>query len=105
MPSPAPSRRSHRLEMGAHMKRSAVVVLALALVAQVVWDLLDVVSLHRDPGPDAIGIVIVVVGALFAVTCRNPRWRWMTVLVRLVMATEFLLAVADRFGVFGPAGS
>ena len=87
------------------MKRYAVVVLALALVAQVVWDLLDVVSLHRDPGPDAVGIVTVVVGAAFAVTCRNPRWRWLTVVVRLVMATEFLLAVADRFGILGPAGS
>ena len=87
------------------MKRCAAVVLALALVAQVVWDLLDVVSLHRDPGPDAIGIVILVVSAAFAVTCRNPRWRWLTVVVRLVMATEFLLAVADRFGIFGPPGS
>ena len=87
------------------MKRYAVVVLALALVVQVVWDLLDNLSLHLEPGPDAIGIIIVVVGAAFAVTCRNPRWRWLTVVVRVVMATEFLLAVADRFGIFGPAGS
>ncbi|HEY3609791.1 MAG TPA: DoxX family membrane protein [Pseudonocardiaceae bacterium] len=87
------------------MKRYAVVVLVLALAEQVVWDLLDVVSLHRAPGPDAIGLFIVVVSAVFAVTHRNPRWRWLTVVVRLVMATEFLLAVADRFGILGPAGS
>ena len=87
------------------MKPYAVVVLAVALVVQVGWDLLDVTSLHRAPGPDPLGTVIVVVCAVFAVAHRNPRWRWLTVVLRILMAAEFLLAVADRFGILGPAGS
>ena len=50
------------------MKRYAVVVLVLAIAEQVVWDLLDVFSLHRAPGPDAIGMLIVAVSAVFALT-------------------------------------
>jgi len=65
------------------------------------WDLLDAISLHRAPGPDPLGTVIVVVCAVFAVAHCNPRWRWLTVVVRILMATEFLLAVADRFGILG----
>jgi uncharacterized membrane protein YphA (DoxX/SURF4 family) len=35
----------------------------------------------------------------------HGRQRWLTVVVRVVMAAEFLLAVADRFGWLGPAGA
>jgi hypothetical protein len=87
------------------MKRYATVILAFTLTVQVIWDILDVFTLHSAPGPDPLGIVIVIVFAVFAVTNRNPRRRWLAVVVRVMMAAEFLLAVADRFGILGPPGS
>ena len=87
------------------MKRYAAIVLAVALAVQVGWDLLDLLLLHREPGPDPLGTVIVIVFAVFALTRSHPRWRWLTVVVRVLMAADFLLAVADRFGIFGPAGT
>jgi uncharacterized membrane protein YphA (DoxX/SURF4 family) len=82
---------------------SATSLLWAALTVQAVWLLLNSLAWHRTPGIDLIGAAVVVSVAGFAVLGR--RWRWTAVPVRLVMATEFLLAVADRFGLLGPPGA
>lgn len=84
------------------MKRWAFAALWVALIVQVCWTLLNGVLLHRTPGIDAVGLVLTASFALFAVG--YGRRRWLAVVARLLMAAEFLLAVCDRFGVFGPAG-
>lgn len=79
----------------------AVAALWTALAVQAVWIVLNAFVIHAEPAASAIGLVTVVVFAAFAIWPRG----WLTVVVRVVMAAEFLLAVADRFGVFGGNGS
>ncbi|HEX5402237.1 MAG TPA: DoxX family membrane protein [Pseudonocardiaceae bacterium] len=74
-----------------------------ALAAQLLWVVLNATLLHREPGEDVLGVLVLAVCAVFAVLHRKQRW--LTVVVRVVMAVEFLLAVADRFGWLGPAGA
>lgn len=83
----------------------AVAVLWLALAAQSTWVPLNSLILHRSPGLDVLGVIILVAFASFAAVHSQPRWRWLTVLIRALMAGDFLLAVADRFGVLGPRGA
>jgi putative oxidoreductase len=85
------------------MKRYAFALLWTALIVQACWALLNGVWLHRSPGVDAAGLVITATFAAFAVG--HGRRRWLAVVARLLMAAEFLLAVGDRFGAFGPAGN
>lgn len=82
--------------------RYGIAVLWLAIGLQLTWLLLNAVVLHRHPSLDLVGAVILVVVLLFAVLQR--RWRWPAVLLRVVMAADFLLAVADRFGLLGAPG-
>jgi len=50
-------------------------------------------------------VVILVTFIAFAALHQHPRWHWLAVVVRTLMAADFLLAVADRFGVLGPPGA
>src|SRR5436305_1560044 len=85
------------------MKRFAFVALWLFLAGQIGWIVLNNTVLHRSPNVDAIGIGITVLLTVFAATRGRPGW--LRVTVRIVMAGEFLLAVADRFGLLGAPGS
>jgi uncharacterized membrane protein YphA (DoxX/SURF4 family) len=84
------------------MKRYAFAALWTALIIQVCWTLLNGILWHRTPGIDAVGLVLTASFVVFAVG--YGRRRWLAVLARVLMAAEFLLAVCDRFGVFGPVG-
>ncbi len=84
------------------MRRRAAQLLWLALAVQAAWLLLNVLVRHQSPGLDPTGTVIALSVAGFALLHR--RWRGAAVVVRIVMAVDFLLAVADRFGILGPPG-
>ena len=83
--------------------RAARGILWLALAVQAGWFLLNGLVLHHAPGLDAIGVSIACGVAAFAVG--SQRWTWLAVLLRTIMAADFLLAVADRFGFLGAYGS
>lgn len=78
-------------------------LLRVVLVVQAGWLALNGLVLHHSPGLDPLGAVIG--GCIAVFTLGYRRWAWTTVLVRVVMATDFLLAVADRFGLLGRPGS
>lgn len=84
--------------------RLAATMLWPAIGLQLAWLLMNTVALHRHPGLDVIGAVILIVVLVFAATPQG-QWRWPGVLLRVVMAADFLLAVADRFGLLGAPGS
>lgn len=86
------------------MNRYATAILWLALIAQATWVALNSLVLHRSPGLDVVGVVILATFTAFAALHRDRRWRGLTVIVRTLMAASFLLAVRDRFGVLGPPG-
>ncbi|MGI8721842.1 MAG: hypothetical protein ACR2JG_06400 [Geodermatophilaceae bacterium] len=69
------------------------------------WQPLNGLILQRPPGLDLLGVVILGTFFAFAALHQHPRWHWLAVVVRALMAADFLLAVADRFGVLGPAGA
>lgn len=85
------------------MNRYAAAVLWLALVVQATWVVLNSLIWHHTPELDVLGAIILVTFTAFAALHRHRRWRWLTVAVRVLVAAQFLLAVADRFGVLGPA--
>jgi hypothetical protein len=49
------------------MKRYAPVALWFALAAQTLWIVLNGVYLHRSPGEDLLGVIILATCAVFAV--------------------------------------
>ncbi|MDJ0383654.1 hypothetical protein [Streptomyces sp. G-G2] len=77
------------------MKRYAFAALWAALLAQLIW--------FVTHPPDAFGVVVIAVLGGFAAL--HGRWGWLTVPVRFLMGTDFLLSVGDRFGAFGPPGT
>ncbi|PZS20194.1 MAG: hypothetical protein DLM57_02225 [Pseudonocardiales bacterium] len=87
------------------MNRHLRIGLWVALAVQTGWVMLNATILHRSPGLDALGVVIVVIFAAFAGLQQHRRWRWLAALVRFVMAADFLLAVGDRFGLLGAPGA
>ncbi len=87
------------------MKRYAPVVLWIALAVQASWVILNSVTLHRSPGLDVLGVIIVVTLVMFAGLHQRRRWRGLAVILRCLMAADFLLAVGDRFGVLGQPGA
>ncbi|MDQ2738120.1 MAG: DoxX family membrane protein [Actinomycetota bacterium] len=78
-------------------------LLRVVLAAQAGWLVLNGLVLHHRPGLDPLGAVIT--GCIAVFTLGYRRWAWTTVLVRVVMALDFLLAVADRFRLLGRPGS
>ncbi|MEP7019208.1 MAG: hypothetical protein ABI808_01050 [Pseudonocardiales bacterium] len=85
------------------MTRYAIRLLWLALAVQACWLLVNGLVLHRSPGLDVLGAVIGLSVAGFAARYRRPTGA--AVLIRAVMAADFLLAVADRFGLLGAPGA
>lgn len=85
------------------MKRHVPSALWLALVVQAAWVVLNASVLHRSPTVDAMGVTILVTFTVFAAVHR--RWRSLGVVVRLLVAAAFLLAVADRVGLLGSTGA
>lgn len=90
---------------GPAIRRRAPSIVWVALAVQVGWVILNSLVLHRSPGLDVLGVVILLVLTAFVVLHQRPRWRWLTVVLRTLMAADFLLAVADRFGALGPVGA
>jgi len=80
-------------------------VLWLALAVQASWVILDSLTWHRPPGLDVPGVIVLATFIAFAALHRRPRWCWLAVLARTLMAAELLLAVGDRFGLLGPPGA
>lgn len=87
------------------MTRYATAVLWLALAVQAAWVVLNGLTLHRSPALDVLGVVILATFTAFAALHSHARWRRLAVVVRTLMAADFLLAVGDRFGVLGPPGA
>jgi putative oxidoreductase len=85
------------------VNRYAPKLLWVALAAQSGWVAVNELSLHRSPRLDVVGGSVLAVLAAFAIM--NRLWRWPTVVVRILMAIEFLLAIADRFGLLGAPGT
>jgi putative oxidoreductase len=85
------------------VNRYAPKLLWVALAIQSGWIAANEFSLHRSPRLDVVGGSVLAVLLGFAIVHR--RWRWPTVVVRILMAIEFLLAVADRFGLLGAPGT
>lgn len=87
------------------MNRYARTVLYIALTFQATWVILNTLVLHRSPGLDIVGVVVLATFTAFAALQSLPRWRWLDVAVRTLMAADFLLAVSDRFGALGAPGA
>lgn len=85
------------------MTRYTIRLLWLALAVQAGWLLVNGLVLHRSPGLDVLGAAIGLSVAGFAALYRRPTGA--AVLIRVVMAADFLLAVADRFGLLGAPGA
>lgn len=85
------------------MRRVAFGLLWVALAAEGAWVALDRFFIHQRPGLDLLGAGVAAFFVVFAALGR--RWRWLALGARWVMALEFLLAVADRFGLLGPPGA
>src|SRR6201999_57296 len=79
------------------------VLLWLALVAQVVWIALQHFR-WRQPW-SSMWYPIVFVLPCLAVALSKGRVRWVSSILRILIALAFLEAVADRFGLLGPPGS
>lgn len=87
------------------MNRCAGAVLWTAVAVQAIWVALNSLILHLSPGPGVLGMTTLVIFTAFAALRRHHWWRWLTVVVRTLVAAEFLLAVGDRLGAFGPYGA
>lgn len=65
--------------------------------------MLNDLVLHRTPGLNFRNVLVLVVFTVFAVVHRREDLRWPAIALRWVVGLQFLVAVADRFGLLGPA--
>lgn len=84
-------------------RRYAFAALWLALAAQVVWMIGDVIFWHAPDGKPVYDLAVVVLLAAFAAF--GARRQWPAVVVRAALALGFGFSLADRFGALGPAGA
>ena len=84
------------------MKGSVFGILWITLVVECGYIVLSRLVLHATWGHLTQPLVFLGLFGLFAASHGNVRW--IAPLPRLVIAAEFLLSVADRFGLFGPPG-
>ena len=84
------------------MKRVALGVLWVTLIMESVYVAFSRLVLHAVWGHLGQPLIFIGLFGLFAASQGNIRW--IAVLPRLVIAAEFLLSVADRFGLLGPPG-
>jgi uncharacterized membrane protein YphA (DoxX/SURF4 family) len=79
------------------------VLLWLAIAGQTVWMALQHFRFHRPWSNMWYPIVFAV--PCLAVALARGRTRWISSVLRILIALAFLEAVADRFGLLGPPGS
>ena len=84
------------------MKRVAFGILWVTLIIECVYVAFSRLVLHAAWGHVAQPLILIGLFGLFATSQGNIRW--IAVLPRLAIATEFLLSVADRFGLLGLPG-
>lgn len=84
-------------------KAVAFVLLWLALIAQIVWMLVQHFRAHV--AFSAMWYPLAVVIACLLLACTNGHIRWIATLLRLLIGLAFLQAVGDRFGLFGGPGT
>jgi len=77
------------------MRRYAFAALWITLLAQVGWMIRE----HSAARPWYLSVIVASVAALAATF---GRWRWIAVLLRVLVGLDFLGSVADRFGLLGP---
>ena len=85
------------------MKRRAFAALWLALLGQVLWMLGRSITTHA-PGDKALYDSAIVL-AFVALAATGGRVRRLAAALRILVGLAFLGSVADRFGLFGPAGA
>lgn len=88
---------------GPRTRLAAFALLWIALIAQVVWILIEHFQGHVALGAMWYPLTVVVGCLLLAIT--NGRVRWVATLLRLIIAVAFLEAVSDRFGLLGGPGT
>lgn len=87
-----------------HRAKAVVFVLLwLALIAQIVWMLVQHFRAHVAFG--AMWYPLAVVIACLLLACTNGSVRWIAAILRLLIGLAFLQAVGDRFGLFGGPGT
>jgi uncharacterized membrane protein YphA (DoxX/SURF4 family) len=91
---------SDRLRQG---KRVALVALWITLVVECVYVVYARLALHPTSSHLLQPLVFIVIFGLLAAT--RGGIRWIAALVRVAIGAQFLLSVADRFGLLGPPGS
>lgn len=85
------------------MKRIAFVALWLTLVSEGVYVVVAGLMLHAAWGHLMQPLIFLVLFSLLAVT--RGKLRWLAALLRALIGLEFVLSVADRFGLLGAPGS
>src|SRR5215467_9424454 len=88
---------------GVRMQRVAFATLWLTLASEVVYVVYAHFALEATWGHLIQPLVFVVLGGLLAAT--QGRVRWIPTLLRILIGIEFVLSVADRCGLLGPAGN
>jgi len=84
------------------MKRVAFVVLWLTIAAECFYVAFALLVLHLTWGHLMQPLIFVVLFGALAAT--RGKIRWIAAFLRVVIGAEFVLSVADRFGLLGPAG-
>lgn len=85
------------------MKKYAFGALWVGLIAQVAWMTGDGLAWHAPGNKFAYDLALVVLFTAFAAS--YGRWRWLSALIRALVALEFVLSVSDRFGLLGMPGT
>lgn len=84
------------------MKRIAFAALWVTLGVEVAYVVLAYLVLHAKWGHLVQPLLFIVLFASLAVA--RGRVQWITALLRMIIGVQFLLSVADRFGLLGPPG-
>jgi uncharacterized membrane protein YphA (DoxX/SURF4 family) len=85
------------------MRLGVFALLWLALVSQAAWMVLQHFRWHR--GWSSMWYPMVFVLPCLALALSKGRVRWISSVLRILIALAFLEAVADRFGLLGPPAS
>jgi uncharacterized membrane protein YphA (DoxX/SURF4 family) len=85
------------------LKRVALVPLWVTLVVECVYVVYARLALHSTWNHLLQPLLLIVLFGSLAAT--RGRIRWIAALVRVAIGAEFILSVADRFGLLGPPGS
>jgi putative oxidoreductase len=84
------------------VKRAAFTALWVTIGIEIVYVVVARLVLHAEWGHLVQPMVFAVLFASLAIA--QGRVRWLTALLRVVIGLQFILSVADRFGLLGPPG-